>query len=237
MRPTALIALILFPSLASCDSALGAVGETTNPSPWIATATGRIDSIDEARQLVASIDGVISHVLVRRGDRIAQGQILMRIDCAAREAAARAGAAEAASALLAARSVSSGTSADRAALIAEIDAATARLENEEAQLRRAEEILDRGFIARSSTTNGCRLALRRRPPCDPAALALPILKADGDLPKLQRLSPLQRLRAVMPKRPEPWRSNAPFAARSMVLCSRSCAARASIAVLPKARRC
>lgn len=149
MRPTALIALILFPSLASCDSALGAVGETTNPSPWIATATGRIDSIDEARQLVASIDGVISHVLVRRGDRIAQGQILMRIDCAAREAAARAGAAEAASALLAARSVSSGTSADRAALIAEIDAATARLANEEAQLRRAEEILDRGFIARS----------------------------------------------------------------------------------------
>lgn len=150
MRLTILIGLAALPILAACDSALGAGDEGLNPSPWIATATGRIDSIDEARQLVAATDGVISKVYVRRGDRVDQGQVLMRIDCRPREAAVRTSAAEAQSAALAARTISSGTPADRAALVAEIDAAMARLANENAQLRRAEEILDRGFIARSA---------------------------------------------------------------------------------------
>jgi multidrug efflux pump subunit AcrA (membrane-fusion protein) len=45
-------------------------------SPYVATAVGRIDSLDEARELVAAADGVIARVLVGRGDKVRAGQVL-----------------------------------------------------------------------------------------------------------------------------------------------------------------
>lgn len=150
MRRAILLPVLVLPVITGCDAAFGADEGATVSSPWVATATGRIDSADEARNLVAAVDGVISRVLVERGDHVSAGQIVLQVDCRPREAAAQASAAEADSAMLAARTVSSGTANDRLALLAEIDAGVARLANEDAQLRRTEAILERGFVARST---------------------------------------------------------------------------------------
>lgn len=148
MRNGALI-LILTGLLAACGQAHGASEPPTQHQPWVATAVGRIDSEDEARHLVASADGVISRVLVNRGDRVVAGQSLVEIDCAPRQAEAQARRADAAQADRAAGTVASGGAADLAIARAEVDGAAAQLENEEAQLRRAQDIYQRGFLSRS----------------------------------------------------------------------------------------
>jgi HlyD family secretion protein len=62
---------------------------------YIATSVGRVDAQDEARHLVAATDGVISHVGVRRGERVLRGQRLLTIDCGPRQSLATAQAANA----------------------------------------------------------------------------------------------------------------------------------------------
>jgi multidrug resistance efflux pump len=136
--------------LAACSQAQGSSAPAAPRSPWVATAVGRIDSAEEARQLVAAADGVISRVLVARGDRVTVGQHLMEVDCAPRFADAVAQRADAAQAARAAQTVSSGTRADRTVAAAEVDAARALLANQDAELRRADEIAQRGFLSRSA---------------------------------------------------------------------------------------
>lgn len=148
MQNSALI-LILTGLLAACGPARGASDQPPPHQPWVATAVGRIDSQDEARHLVASADGVISRVLVNRGDRVVAGQALMEIDCAPRQAEALARRADAAQADRAAGTVASGSAADLAIARAEVDGAAAQLANEAAQLRRAQDIYQRGFLSRS----------------------------------------------------------------------------------------
>ena len=142
-------ALILISLLAACGQAHGASEPPAQRQPWVATAVGRIDSEDEARHLVASADGVISRVLVNRGDRVIAGQPLMEIDCAPRQAEAQARRADAAQADRAAGTAASGSTADLAIARAEVDGAAAQLANEAAQLRRAQDIYQRGFLSRS----------------------------------------------------------------------------------------
>lgn len=148
MRKEPLI-LILTGLVAACGQARGASDAPAQPLPWVATAMGRIDSEDEARHLVASADGVISRVLVNRGDRVSAGQPLMEIDCAPRQAEAQARRADAAQADRAAGTAASGSAADLAVARAGVDGAAAQLANEDAQLRRAQDIYQRGFLSRS----------------------------------------------------------------------------------------
>jgi multidrug resistance efflux pump len=136
--------------LTACDQAQGSSAAAKPKSTWAATAVGRIDSEEEARHLVAAADGVIARVLVERGDTIVAGQRLIEIDCAPRLAEANALRADAARAARSATTASSGTLADRAVAEAAVFAARAQLANETAQLQRAEDILARGFIARSA---------------------------------------------------------------------------------------
>ena len=142
-------ALILIGLLGACGQAHGASEPPDQRQPWVATAVGRIDSADEARHLVASADGVISRVLVNRGDRVVAGQPLMEIDCAPRQAEAQARRADAAQADRAAGTAASGSTADLAIARAEVDGAAAQLANEAGQLRRAQDIYQRGFLSRS----------------------------------------------------------------------------------------
>jgi multidrug resistance efflux pump len=89
---------MLWIALGGCDAAYGtdtAHQVATAPSPYFATAIGRIDSASEARQLVASVDGVIARVDVERGQRVRTGEVLLRIDCGPRNASAAAARAEA----------------------------------------------------------------------------------------------------------------------------------------------
>ncbi len=147
MRSTALLTLAAL--LAGCSQAQGYGSSATAPSPWVATAVGRVDSDEEARHLPAAADGIIAKVLVSRGDRVTAGQPLIAIDCAPRLAEAQARRADAARAASAARGMAAGTAADRAIARAGLDAAQATLNNEAGQLRRAGDIYRRGFLSRS----------------------------------------------------------------------------------------
>lgn len=136
--------------LSACGSAIGSNQQPLEKSPWAATAVGRLDTLEEARHLVAATDGVISNVKVSRGSQIIVGQPLVDIDCAPRAAEAIARTAEAGHAQQAVFTISSGTPADRAVVQADINSATAVLANETQQMQRAEEVFNRGFLSRSA---------------------------------------------------------------------------------------
>ena len=119
------------------------------PAPYLATAVGRIDSAGEARQLVAAADGVIERVLVRRGDMVKQGQVLLEVGCAPRAGLANAAAASAGQSRAEAALVRAGPRREA------VTAGSAGLAKAEADLRGAEQSLERatalatrGFVSR-----------------------------------------------------------------------------------------
>ncbi|MCW1401888.1 biotin/lipoyl-binding protein [Novosphingobium sp. MW5] len=85
-RPALLLCLLALPS---CGSSQGS-SPPAAASPYRATSVGRIDSAGEARELVAQVDGVIVGVLVRRGERVRAGQVLLEVGCQPLAAAAQA---------------------------------------------------------------------------------------------------------------------------------------------------
>lgn len=116
---------------------------------YLATAVGRIDSAGEARQLVAAADGVIERVLVRRGDVVRKGQVLLEVGCAPRAglaeaAAASAGQSRAEAALVRAGPRREAVSAGSAALAK----AEADLRGAEQSLERAKALAGRGFVSK-----------------------------------------------------------------------------------------
>jgi len=126
-------------------SAWGSSAEKQAASPYLATAVGRIESNDEARQLVAAADGVIESILVRRGDRVSAGQVLLQVDCSQRQAMAMASTAQARQSAAEASLVEAGPRSE------ERGAAQAALQRSEAQLRGAEQVLER---AQALSTRG-----------------------------------------------------------------------------------
>ena len=92
--------------LAGCETA-----QSSAPlpiSPYVATAVGRIDSADEARQLAAAADGVIESVWVARGQRVSRGQKLLSVYCDPRALAVSAREADAVGAAASANTVRQG---------------------------------------------------------------------------------------------------------------------------------
>ena len=79
----ALLPLSAAVALAACGVSQGQPAKPA-ASPYRATSVGRIDSLGEARELVAAADGVISRVLVQRGQQVHAGQVLLMVDCAPR---------------------------------------------------------------------------------------------------------------------------------------------------------
>lgn len=70
------VATTLMPAAASGQTAPAA----TLDKP-VAAAPGRIEGSADTIQIGASISGIIEDVLVRQGDRISAGQVLIRIEC------------------------------------------------------------------------------------------------------------------------------------------------------------
>ena len=136
---------LLLPLLLGGCSA--AVAEAPARDPFAVTASGRIDTRDEARYLVAERDARIAEVLVRPGDRVVAGQALLRLACdevAGDAAAARATAAEAAAR---ARLVIAGPRREtRAQVAARRDAAAALLADARDALARAQGLQASGFV-------------------------------------------------------------------------------------------
>ena len=147
MKPALLPALAAL-SLSACSIA-ASKEEAPPKSPYLATAVGRIDSAGEARQLVAAADGVIARVLVRRGDMVRAGQVLLEVACEPRAGLAGAALASADQGRADAALVQAGPRRET------IAAAEAVLARAEADLRKAQQLLDRatalverGFVSK-----------------------------------------------------------------------------------------
>ncbi len=145
-----LIAVLSAHLLAGCSAAVG-TEQAVNAanSRYAAVAVGRVDSADEARQLVAAVDGVIEHLLVKRGDTVRAGQPLLTVACGPRLAAARASRAGADQAAANAETVALGSRSE-AVIAARQTAAGARAARDEAadRLAQARSLLAQGFVSR-----------------------------------------------------------------------------------------
>lgn len=116
---------------------------------YATTAVGRIDAAGEARNLVASVDGVIAAVDVARGDPVRPGQTLMRIDCGPRIGAEQASLARADEAEALARRVAEGSRVeDVDAAQAQVRAARAARDEAADRLAQAEALVSQGFVSR-----------------------------------------------------------------------------------------
>lgn len=135
-------------ALAACGSAQGqSVPQAT--SPYVATAVGRIDSLEEARELVAAADGVIARVLVGRGERVRAGQVLLEVSCDPRAGMAMAAGASAQKGRADATLVALGPRDEQiAAARARARQAEADLADAQQSLDRAAALVDRGFVSR-----------------------------------------------------------------------------------------
>lgn len=141
-------------ALCSCSPASQADAKAddtvmSSARPYVATSVGRVDSESEARLLVASADGVISHILVVRGQAVRAGQVLLKVDCDPRRSIAKSQSAEALRQDAAAQTVLDGPRAQ------EVDAArnavlSARAARDDAadRLAQADALVAQGFVSR-----------------------------------------------------------------------------------------
>ena len=157
----ALLILLTLGALTGCETEHS--NASAIQSPFAATAVGRIDSEDEARQLVAAADGVIERVLVARGDRVVTGQPLLSVNCAPRTAEVSARSAMTMQAGAAALQVREGArSEDIAAAEAQLTAARALQSDAQDRLDRTRGLVDQGFITKrevEARANGLAAAI------------------------------------------------------------------------------
>jgi multidrug resistance efflux pump len=99
------------------------------------------------------VDGVITDVLVRRGETVTAGQILLTSDCRVRTAAATAAVAQARAAEARSRLIEEGArDEDRARSKAYLAAAEAASRDAQDKLERAEGLVSRGFVSQREVT-------------------------------------------------------------------------------------
>lgn len=118
-------------------------------APYAATAVGRVDSADEARRLVAEVDGVIDRVNVVRGQAVTAGQVLLTIACGPRAGEAVVARAAVTEAAAQASTVIQGPRAE------EVEAARNQVRAAEAEVREQRQLdaqgrplLAQGFLSR-----------------------------------------------------------------------------------------
>lgn len=147
-HPQLLLPLLLLTT--GCELARGSSAvQAPAKSAYATTAVGRIDSASEARQLVAATDGVIAVVLVKRGERVRPGQVLLRVDCGQRQQSAMAMRDEADRAAAAAATILAGSRSQEIVAVHEaVRAAQAERSDAAERLTQAEALAGPGFISR-----------------------------------------------------------------------------------------
>ncbi|WP_313670396.1 HlyD family secretion protein [Sandarakinorhabdus sp.] len=139
------IAALALLALAGCQA-----GEAATPvAPrHVASAQGRLDAASETRWLAAEIDARISGVPVMEGQRVRAGDMLVKLACTDREAAAAGAAARARAVAAEARLVAAGPRAEvRDEVQARLAAADADLQDARDQDARARALLAGGWIS------------------------------------------------------------------------------------------
>ncbi len=151
----ALPLLLLANSLTACELAPPAGADTRSaltaplPARYVSTSVGRVDSAAEARQLIASSDGVIARLFVARGQRVSAGQSLLWVECDQREAAAKAQKAEADRQYAAMRTVLDGARAQEIAAARNVVQGAEALQDDASdRMAQAEALAVDGFVSR-----------------------------------------------------------------------------------------
>jgi multidrug resistance efflux pump len=145
---------------------------------FITTSTGRIDSAQEARDLVAETDGVIESVSVSIGDRVQAGQTLLKVACGPQAATVAVRDASKVEADASADKVINGARIeDVRAAAAQAQAAQVLTEDARDRLHRAQALVSRGFVS-GRTVTGLENAVRQADAQHTAAqAALDILRS------------------------------------------------------------
>lgn len=147
MRSLAILAVLPL-LLAGCDLAPDDQALASVPQHYLVTAVGRLDSAQEARNLVAAADGTIAELLVDRGDRVRRGQALLRVECAQRRASADAMSAQSEAMQAAAITLAQGARAEEIAeAVAAVGQASASARNLEERRLQAERLIAQGFVS------------------------------------------------------------------------------------------
>lgn len=151
-----MFSIILLPLvLSGCEQARSASPDESatalaaGQSGFVTTSVGRVDSAGEARQLVASADGMIRSVLVERGQRVHAGQVLLTVDCGPRLAASAARRAQAEQLGAAADTVLAGPRAQQVEMAGQsVRIAQAARADAADRLDQARSLAGQGFISR-----------------------------------------------------------------------------------------
>ncbi len=144
MRVLILVTLVM---LCGCDIASSSAAKPFK-SPYIATAVGRVDARADARNLVASADGVIETLAVKIGDAVTANQRLMQISCGARDAMIDVRAAGAKEASARRDLTNNGARPeDVSAAQAELRVHQANISDAKDRLTRAQALIPRGFVS------------------------------------------------------------------------------------------
>lgn len=141
------IALLPLTMLSGCDIATSSAAKPFK-SPYIATAVGRVDARDDARNLVASVDGVIETLSVKIDDEVIANQRLMQISCGPRNAMIDVRAAGAYEASARRDLTNNGARVEEiAAAQAELRVHQANISDAKDRLTRAQALIPRGFVS------------------------------------------------------------------------------------------
>lgn len=142
--------LLALLTLSACNDAQGESGGASSAElRWLMTTVGRVDSAEEARQLVASVDGVIEKVFVERGQMVSKGEALLEVACKPRDAMVSTQIASVRQAQAAAISVEAGARVEAIeAAEASMSLAESQLREKDQQLQQAAALIEKGFVSK-----------------------------------------------------------------------------------------
>lgn len=144
----------------------------------VAAAPGRIEGSADPIQLGASISGIIEDVLIKQGDRISVGQVLVRIACEDLSARLQQRRAEyEAAASLHTKLINGPRSQEIDIAVAEVKLAKARLAEAQARLTRGQVLVKTNDISRAAFDTAERDHFMAESQLESAELRLRLLRA------------------------------------------------------------
>src|SRR5262249_26838044 len=143
----------------------------------VAAAPGRIEGSADAIMIGASITGIVERVAVAQGDRVAAGQLLVRIVCSDLEAQLATRVAEHAAAEAFYRKLVNGPRPEEIDIAeAELRLAEARLVEAQARMVRSSSLIERNVVSQAIRDNDTRDVHVAAAQVEAARLRLRLLK-------------------------------------------------------------
>lgn len=177
-RSARLLFVIQMAATLGAAAAFGQALPAADPEKPVAAAPGRIEGSADAIQVGASISGIIEDVLVKQGDRISAGQVLIRIECNDVAARLKQRRAEYDSAVALHEKLVNGPRPQEIDIaIAEVKSATAGLAEAKARLTRGQALVKTNDISRAAYDTAERDHHMAESQLDSAQLRLRLLQA------------------------------------------------------------